>query len=145
MKDLNVLITGTRRELDALLSSGDSHSLLKSIKLLNETDAELFQNDDGIRYTYLFQKIWLTEVAQGEKSIFTNVRNVEDVMYKLQLVRHSFFRLENDFPLELCLESIKLICDLDISNTAFNEIVTRYTEDSDKIIARIHEVNAKYA
>jgi hypothetical protein len=132
------------RELDSLLAAGDRDSIMKSIALTGKVSQLLCRKDDGIRYVVFFQNIWMEEQTRSEYSIFTNIHSVEDVLRKSRLVRHAFFRLENDFPDDLCIEALQTISRLNISNTAFQKILEAEIEDNEKIISRINEISQGY-
>jgi hypothetical protein len=140
-QELKTEISKIRDELDGLLAVCDRESIMKSIVLLNRAAEIIFNKDDGIRRVYLFQKIWTAEMACGEPSIFADVRSVSDVVRKNRLIRQAFFRLENDFPAELCIEAMQVISDFNLSNSAFREILAMEIEDEDKVIARIGEIS----
>jgi hypothetical protein len=114
---------------------------MRSIAILNNTWAGLFRKDDGIRNLYLLQKIWMEEIAKGEPSVFADVHSTAEALQKVRLVRHSFMRLENDFPAELCLEALQNLAALNLSQTAFREILTKQIEDGEKVVARIGELS----
>ena len=143
-QELTKNIAGIRRELDDFLAAGDRESIMKSIVFLNNTWELVFRKDDGIRHTYLLQKIWVDEMARNEPSIFADIHSVFDVLTKCRLLRHAIYRLENDFPLDLCLEAIQTISAMNLSNTAFQEISKRWAEDGDKVLARINEISDTY-
>lgn len=138
---LKVKISKIRAELDALLACGDRESLLKVAALLNHVWEPVFRKDDGIRRTHLFQRIWTDEMAHGESSIFADISSVNDVIRKNRLIRQAFFRLENDFPIDMCVEAIQVISDFNLSDTAFREILAMDIEDEGKVIARIGEIS----
>ncbi|MCL2718572.1 MAG: hypothetical protein FWE14_07300 [Lachnospiraceae bacterium] len=133
-------IAAIHQELDSYLAAGDRESIMKSIALLNQTWGNFFNKDDGIRYTYLFQKIWMDEVARGEHQVFAGIHSVEEVLRKIKLIRHAFFRLENDFPLEMCLEGLQNISEMKLSQTAFQALLEREIENGAKVTARINEM-----
>ena len=133
-------ITALRAEVDSYLAAGDRAAIIKAIALLEKTWEVIFAKDDGIRQTYFFQKIWLEEQATGEESIFTDVAGISDVEDKLRRIRHALFRLENDFPLDLCLEALHTLSEARLSGTALREILDRYIEDAPKTLARISEI-----
>jgi hypothetical protein len=138
-------ITKIRAELDSYLAVGDRESLMKTIVMLGSLWVTYFNRDDGLRYTYSFQKIWMDEqTASTNKeaeapSIFSDVHSVADVVRKSRLIRHALFRLENDFPDELCLEALQTISALNLSEIAFRTLLSG-VEDSDKVLARIAEL-----
>jgi hypothetical protein len=140
--DINKHITLLHTEIDALLAAGGREAIMKSIAILNNTWAGLFSKDDGIRSVYYLQKIWMDEVARGEPSVFADVHSVAEALAKTRLIRHSFMRLENGFPTELCLEALQNIAALNLSQTAFHEILKRDIEDGEKVIARIAEITS---
>lgn len=140
-QELKEEIHKIHNELDVLLNAGDRDSIMKSIVLLNRVWEPILKKDDGIRRVYLFQKIWVDEMARGEPSIFTDIRSVLDVIRKNRLIRQAFFRLENDFPVEVCIEAMQTISDLNLSNTAFREILSREIEDEEKVIANMKRIS----
>jgi len=137
-------IAGIHNELDSFLAIGDRDSIIKSMALLSQLWDVLYKKDDGIRYTFWFQNIWVEEVAKGEPHIFNGVHSVKDVLNKAKLIRHSLYKLENDFPLEYCLEAIKTIFDMNLSQTALRIILEQETEKSDKILERINEITTNF-
>ena len=144
-QELKRHIAGIRNELDTLLAAGDRESILKTIALLKQTWHVVFSKDDGIRYTAWFQDIWMEEMVKGEVSIFEGIHSVDEVLNKANLTRHALFRLENDFPLDLCLDALDTISGQGISQTAFNQFLEREIENSDKVLARINEITASFS
>ncbi|MCL2051958.1 MAG: hypothetical protein FWG91_09570 [Lachnospiraceae bacterium] len=138
-------IDRVKSELDSLLANGDRDSIVKSIVLLNQTWDVLFKRDDGLRLTKWFQEIWMDETAKGEHHIFAGIRSVEEVITKAKLIRHAFFRLENDLPPELCLAGLNNISEMQLSQTAFQAFLEREAENGDKIVSRINEITNSYA
>jgi len=137
-------IAGIHNELDSFLAIGDRDSIIKSMALLTQLWQVLHRKDDGIRYTSWYQTIWVEEVAKGEQHIFNGVHSVKEVLYKAKLIRHALYRLENDFPLEYCIEAIKTMSEMNLSQTALRIILDQETENSDKILARINEITESY-
>ncbi|MCL2252827.1 MAG: hypothetical protein FWC09_00105 [Lachnospiraceae bacterium] len=135
-------ITKIHHQLDVLLSMGDRESLVKMSGLLEQTWAVLLRKDDGLRYARMFKNIWMNEVVKGEQDIFNGVHSVNDILEKCRLVRHALFRLENDFPPDLCLEAIQIISDFGLSETAIREFLSGRIEDGDRVIARIKEITS---
>ena len=144
-QNIKANIAAIRAELDTYFAIGDRDSLIKSIALTDQSWEELFRKDDGLRYSYLFQKIWMDETARGEDSIFADVRSVADVEKKHRLLRHALFRLENDYPVDMCLEALHTLSTMHLSNTALRIILEQHVEDGDKVLARIGEISAMHA
>jgi hypothetical protein len=148
--EINQNITKLHAEIDSYLAVGDRESLLKTIVMLDSLWETYFRRDDGLRYTYSFQRIWMDEQAfstsQGEAitSIFADVGSVAEVVRKNRLIRHALFRLENDFPDELCLEALQTIATMELSDIALREFLNS-VEDSEKVIARIAELTRGHA
>lgn len=143
-REIENQISNIHKEIDHYLTAGDRESIMKLIVILDRTWDVLLRKDDGLRYTYLFKNIWIDETARGEHSIFTDVSGVGDILKKCRLIRHAFFRLENDFPPELCIEAMQIISGYQLSKTAFHQLLD-LTEDREKIINRINEISLNYA
>jgi hypothetical protein len=133
-------VTAVRAELDGYLADGSREAIMKSILLLQSLWDVLVTFDYTVSQTYLFQKIWMDEQAKGEESILADVRSVDDVKEKHRMIRHALFRLENDFPDDLCLEALQVLSELRLSSTAFQEMLSRCTEDSTAILTRISQL-----
>jgi len=142
MKNQDIIkkIAELHTELNTYLAIGDRESLVKSVALLNNTWDVLINKDDGLRYTYRLLTLWMDEVSRSEHSILSGVHSVNAVIEKCKLIRHAFFRLENDFPSDMCLEGLKIISDMHLSQTAFQDFLKREVEDGEKVILRISEI-----
>jgi hypothetical protein len=139
--DIKKSIDILRTEIDALLAVGDREAIMKSIAILGGVWPILVRNDDALRYVYCLQQIWMDEMARGEQSVFADIHSVDEAYEKFRAVRHCFFRLENDFPAELCLEALQNIAALNLSQTAFRMMLEQEIEDTAKVIARIGELS----
>jgi hypothetical protein len=139
-EDIQNNITLLHTELDARLAAGDRESMMKSIAILNSTWPGLFRIDDGIRVVYFLLRIWMDEMVRGEPSVLADVHSVSEAMEKDRLIRHCFWRLENDFPAEFCLEALQNIAPRSFSDTAFRQYLDG-VEDSGKVTARIAELS----
>jgi hypothetical protein len=135
--DIKKNVGHLRAEIDALLAAGDRESLMKAIAILGGVWPTLIRNDDGLRYVFYLQQIWMDEMARGEQSVFADIHSVSEGFEKFRMVRHCFFRLENDFPDELCLEALQNIAALNLSQTAFRRMLEQEIEDPAKVTARI--------
>ena len=143
-QEIEKRISEIRAELNNYLAIGSRESIMKSIAILEQTWGGIINKDDGIRLTSWFQKLWVHEIARGENHIFTNIHSIDDVINKYNFVRHAFFRLENDFPTESCLEALHTLSNYGLSPTAFQEFLEQEIEDGDKVITRISEITSGY-
>jgi hypothetical protein len=133
-------VASVRAKLETALAAGDRESIMRSIALLNKTSGVVVTKDFGIFAVRAFQNIWIEEEAQGEPSIFAGVGSLAEVLDKFRVIRHSFFRLENDFPDDLCMEAMQALFALNLSNTAFRILLNQIVENPDAVYTRINEI-----
>jgi len=141
-ENIKKTIAETLATLDELYAVGNREAMVKAIALLDGIWNKIFYKDDDIRHCYLFQGIWIDETTRGEETIFADISSVADVTRKYTQLRHAFYRFENDFPLEMCLEAMQWIAAMRLSNTAFHALLENEIEDVEKVLARINEISA---
>ncbi len=134
-------ITALHEEMDTLLMKGDIESYIQIAKKMQAIWVSYLTKDVGLRYLYSFIDIWRQETMKGEHTILDGIKSVEEIIQKYRRIRFALRRLENDLPLELCLEGMQWIADMQLSNTAFRYLLPGTVEDEDKIIARMQAID----
>lgn len=140
--DMQKMIMRLHKEIDLLLGEGGKEAYMRLNKLLESTWTVLFQKDIGLHCIVMFCDIWRLETVRGEHTILEGVGSVEEAIRKYRNIRFALLRLENDFSLELCMEGIRFITDIQLSNSAFQYILPLTVEDSDKVVLKISEITS---
>lgn len=142
--DMQKMIMHLHEEIDLLLGEGSKEAYMRLNKKLELIWSVLIKKDIGLYCMSMFCDIWRLEMVRGERTILDGVDSVGEAIRKYRNIRFALLRLENDFPIELCLEGIQYITDIELSNSAFQFLLPVIVEDSDKVIARISEITQEY-